>query len=172
MGSPSGAQYYWRRFLLPEERLVHVFGVSRAYLALFWWLPLAILLAAALWLAVGGVPAIGLLLFLAVGGASLPPLYLTYFIRYAITDRRVMSREGLLKKDFVAVDLSSITDITIKERLLERIITHSGNVLINTAGSSGIELTLQHAARPFDRRQDIFRHRQEAAASVQKGTGS
>lgn len=161
MGEIDGR--YWQQFLLPGEQLIHTFGVSRLYLAVFWWLPLLGALAGAAAAAALAEPAISLLLLIMAIGLALPPLYLAFFVRYAITGRRVMSREGVLHKEFITVDLPAITDITIRESFLERLFTRSGAVYINTAGSDQIELPLRHVSRPFDRRRDIYRHQQQAA---------
>ncbi|MBI4022026.1 MAG: PH domain-containing protein [Candidatus Andersenbacteria bacterium] len=154
---------YWQRFLLPNEQLVHAFGVSGAYVFLFWGLPLLALDALALWTTATNV-SIATLLFIASLGLLLPIVYLLFFIHYAITDRRVLAREGVLHKRFVTVELRSITDVTVNESLLERLFTKTGTIGVNTAGSPQIELFYHHIRRPFNVRQDIYHHLQQAPA--------
>lgn len=101
---------------------------------------------------------LGFLLGLVAISVFLPILYQKYFIHYAITDHRVMTREGLLHKIFVTADLPSVTDITINESFLERILTRTGVVGINTAGSNHVELHFDHVKRPFALRKEIYRN--------------
>lgn len=152
---------YWGKFLLPGERAIHTFGVSGAYIVLFWVVPfLAMLLAAVVMMFVNVL--LGALFIIPSLSLLLPAFYSQFFVHYAITDRRVMEREGVLHKRFVTVDLASITDVLIHEPFLERFITRTGTISVNTAGSPGSELTYRHVRRPFDVKQDIYRHLQEA----------
>lgn len=157
-------QKYWQQFLLPNERLLHAFGVSSAYIIVFWSLPLLALLGLALASAASSPPLAGLLAIGALG-LLLPITYLSLFIHYAITDRRVLAREGVLHKRFVTVELHSITDITIQEPFLERLLTKTGTIGVNTAGSPQIELFYRHVHRPFRLRQDIYHHSQQTPLS-------
>jgi uncharacterized membrane protein YdbT with pleckstrin-like domain len=154
---------YWQQFLLPGERAIHTFGISGAYIIFFWLLPfIAVLLMA---LAVAFLnPILGVLILIPALSLFLPIFYQLYFVHYAITDQRIMEREGVLHKRFVTVDLPSITDVLIHEPFLERFITHTGTILVNTAGSPGSELKYRHVKRPASVRQDIFRHLQEITA--------
>lgn len=151
---------YWQRFLLPNEQLLHAFGVSGAYIFVFWGVPLLALLGAALAGAASSVPAAALLVIGALG-LLMPILYLLFFIHYAITDRRVLAREGVLHKHFVTVELRSITDVTVRESLLERLFTKTGTIGVNTAGSPQIELFYHHVSRPHQLRQDVYHHLQQ-----------
>lgn len=101
---------------------------------------------------------IGLLLVLVAAAAFVPVLYQRYFVHYAITDRRVMTREGLLHKTFITADLPSVTDVTIDESFLERVFTRTGVVGINTAGSNHVELHFDHVIKPFLLRKEIYRN--------------
>lgn len=151
---------YWQRFLLPNERLLHAFGVSGSYIAVFWGLPLlALASVAAAATSISGP--IAALLFIGTLGLLLPITYLSRFVHYAITDRRVLAREGVLHKHFVTVELRSITDITVRESFLERVLTKTGTIGVNTAGSPQIELFFHHVLRPFRLRQDIYHHLQQ-----------
>ncbi|KKT92899.1 MAG: hypothetical protein UW94_C0011G0011 [Parcubacteria group bacterium GW2011_GWA2_45_14] len=101
---------------------------------------------------------LGFLLGIVAVSVYLPILYRRYFVHYAITDRRVMTREGLLHKTFVTADLPSVTDVTIDESFLERVLTGTGIVGINTAGSNRVELHFDHVKRPFALRKEIYRN--------------
>ncbi len=162
-----GRDGHWQRFLLPEERLIHTFGVSRSYLTVFFLLPALVLLV--LGVVIGALgELVGALFLLAGGGMLLPAFFMWFFVHYAITDRRVMSRVGVLGKHSISVDLTMITDVAIREPFWERLITRSGTIGINTAGSPRVELVLRHVGRPFDRKQDIYKHRHQAVVYGQQ----
>ncbi len=148
---------YWQRFLLPGESVIHTFGVSGVYVFLFWVLPMLLLLGGAVMIGLSNI-VLGVMLVVPVLGLLVPALYLTYFVHYAITDRRTMMREGILNKHFVTVDYRSITDVTVRESLLERIFTRTGSIGVNTAGSNRVELGLRHVARPMAIKADIYKH--------------
>lgn len=150
---------YWRRFLLPNERPVHLFGVSRAYIFLFLVVPALISSALSIYVSFSYIY-IGLMFALPALAMLLPAIYLAYFVHYIITDQRVMSREGFLYKKLVVVSFLSITDMQINESILERIFTKTGTIGVNTAGGPGIELFFHHVIRPLDRRKDILKHLQ------------
>ncbi|HLD25943.1 MAG TPA: PH domain-containing protein [Candidatus Andersenbacteria bacterium] len=152
---------YWRRFLLPDEQLIHAFGVGGAYVFVFWIAPMLATLL------LGGVVGIanillGSMFLIATAGFLLPILYLLFFIHYAVTNKRVVVREGVLQKRYITVDMKSITDISVRESFLERLLTHTGTIGINTAGSPGIELRLKHVRHPFQFREDVYRHLEAA----------
>lgn len=104
---------------------------------------------------------LGAFLFFIALTLLIPALYLAYFVHYAITDRRIMSREGILHKHFVTVQYRSVTDVTVRESMLERIFTRTGSLGVNTAGSHHVELKLRHIARPLAVKADIYKHLHE-----------
>jgi uncharacterized membrane protein YdbT with pleckstrin-like domain len=150
---------YWKRFLLPNEKPIHMFGVSGAYIFLFWVVPALAVLVLAFYVGIF-YTYIGLMFAVPALAMLLPAMYMAYFVHYIVTDQRVMSREGFLYKKFVTVSLSSITDMQVHESLLERMITRTGTIGVNTAGSPRIELFFHHVDRPLDRREDIIKHSQ------------
>jgi hypothetical protein len=150
---------YWKRFLLPGEKPIHMFGVSRAYIFIFWIVPALIIFGVAVYVGLSSL-FIGLMFGVPALAMLLPAMYLAYFVHYIVTDQRVMSREGFLHKKFLIVALLSITDMQIYESLLERMFTRTGTIGANTAGGPRIELYFRHISRPLDRRQDIIKHLQ------------
>lgn len=166
MAGKRREQKYWERFLTPGEELLHTFGIARRYIFVVYVLPALASFAASILLP----PAFPLPVrfIFAVGGLGflLLAFFLTFFVRYAITNKRVMGRVGVLARGFRGIDFVYITDLTIKESWIDLLITRTGSVGINTAGSPGIELTLQHVARPFDIRRDIHKHRQDAQSAA------
>lgn len=155
-------QRYWRRFLLPDERLIHAFGVGGSYVFVFWVMPLIFIVFVAGVVGVASNPALGALFLIAAAGFLMPILYLLFFIHYAVTSKRVLFREGVLQKRYVTIDMQSITDISVRESFFERLLTHTGTIGINTAGSPGIELRYKHVKHPFQFREDVYKHLEEA----------
>ncbi len=148
---------YWKKFLMPGEKVLRTFGVSGRYLFVFWWLPVLLLAGAAVALSFW-IPLLGVLLLLVAVLMVVPALYLTFFVHYAVTDSRVMSREGLLHKRMVTVRHDYITDITVNETIMERLLTNTGSLGLNTAGSQNVELHLRHINGPLKVKSDVYKH--------------
>lgn len=75
---------------------------------------------------------------------------------YALTNKRILIKQGLLHNSTTSVEYHQITDITISEPFFERFITGSGTIAINTAGSSVAEAHLKHVANPQEIKKKIF----------------
>lgn len=158
---------YWERFMLPDENIIHLFGVSGRYIFVFWGIPAVALFI--LMIFMGSINIIlGLLMALVVVSVSLPIIYLWYFVHYAITDQRVMTREGILHKEFITADLPSVTDITVNETFFERLLTRTGEIGVNTAGSDFVELHFRHIRKPLLIRGDIYKHQNNWRANGEK----
>jgi uncharacterized membrane protein YdbT with pleckstrin-like domain len=163
-------EQYWQRFLVPGEKAVHTFGVSGIYVAVFWGLPfLAVLLLMIASSLTSGLLVV--LFFILALVFLIAMLYLLFFVHYVITDRRVMGREGIFHKRFVTVDFRSITDIAVTEPFLERLLTRTGTIAINTAGGPSVELWYRHVRHPFALRQDIYQHLQRAVVKDGRQAG-
>lgn len=148
---------YWKRFLLPDENIIHLFGVSKRYIVVFWIIPAFALFV--LMIFMGSISIIlGVLMAFAFLSTTLPIIYLRYFVHYAITDQRVMTREGILHKEFITADLPSVTDITVNESFFERVLARTGEIGVNTAGSDFVELHFRHVRKPLLIRSDIYKH--------------
>lgn len=148
---------YWQRVLLPGESIVFCFGVSGLYLILFWMIPAMVMSAMAVYSLFINV-ILGFLLGIVAVIMYIPVIYQRYFVHYVITDHRVMTTVGILHKTFVTADLPSVTDVTIDESFLERVLTQTGVVGINTAGSNLMEVHFNHVKRPFALRKEIYRN--------------
>ena len=151
---------YWQRFLLPGEKPLHMFGISRLFIVVFWVGPGLIATAAAAWvLIVLSVP-LGAILMVVPASFFLAAILYRYFTHYVITDKRAMSRAGIIHKKFITVDLKSVTDITVRESFLERVLVGTAMIDLNTAGSDRVELVLKHVRKPFALRRYIYKHQQ------------
>lgn len=78
---------------------------------------------------------------------------------YAFTDRRVLIHHGWLSTKAQSVDYSKITEVSISEPFLSRVITKSGDMSIHT-GNITDALVLQNIEAPYEikKKLDALRH--------------
>jgi uncharacterized membrane protein YdbT with pleckstrin-like domain len=96
----------------------------------------------------GPVPYVfGGLLFLLAPLLLINSILSHYSVRYFITTFRVIKRVGLFSKHLNYVPYSKIQNIKMRKNLSERIIDE-GDVLIDVAGSSGIEVRIDNIRDP------------------------
>lgn len=78
---------------------------------------------------------------------------------YAFTDKRILIHYGWLSTEAQSVDYNKITEITISEPFLSRIITKSGNMSIHT-GNITVPLILKNVEAPYEikKKLDSLRH--------------
>jgi len=70
-----------------------------------------------------------------------------FSVRYFLTSERIMVRNGLFSKNIRAVPYNKIQDVQLKKTFFERI-KDVGDILVNVAGSSEIELRLENLNDP------------------------
>lgn len=114
----------------------------------------ATLLSVALFIIIGFI-----LLFLLIG-----PIfwilavahYITEMSRlYVVTNKRVISRHGVLSPQITSVNLNQITDVTVSQNFGEHLIDNIGNIRINTAGSGVHEMIMKNVSDPHSILQKI-----------------
>lgn len=69
---------------------------------------------------------------------------------YAFTNKRVLIHKGWLSTSMVSIDYSKITDVYIKESFFDKLITHTGSIAINTAGTAVHEVVLRYVESPYE----------------------
>jgi len=69
---------------------------------------------------------------------------------YAFTNKRVLIHKGWLSTHTTSIDFHKITDVSVVEPFLDRIIYHTGSILIDTAGMSGDDIILKHIEHPYE----------------------
>jgi uncharacterized membrane protein YdbT with pleckstrin-like domain len=62
----------------------------------------------------------------------------------------VLIHKGWLSTRLVSVDYDKITDIEVVQPFLEKLIFKTGGLAINTAGTGGREIVLNHIENPFE----------------------
>ncbi len=91
--------------------------------------------------------------------------YYGYYLKvanaYAFTNKRVLIHRGWLSTHTISVDYAKITDVHITEPFFDRIITHTGNTAINTAGTTVDQIVLRHIEAPYEvkKRLDALKDR-------------
>jgi uncharacterized membrane protein YdbT with pleckstrin-like domain len=97
-----------------------------------------------------------LLLFAYVGFILLPiEIFLWAFYyrvsnAYALTNKRILIHKGWLSTRTTSIDYHKITDVAVSEPFLDRIIYHTGSILVDTAGMSGGDIVLSHIEKPYE----------------------
>jgi uncharacterized membrane protein YdbT with pleckstrin-like domain len=90
---------------------------------------------------------------------SIALFYFGYYLKvanaYAFTDKRVLIHRGWLSTNTISIEYSKITDVSVQEPFLERLITSTGNLAINTAGSGVKEVVLKHITTPYEVRKKL-----------------
>ncbi len=81
--------------------------------------------------------------------------YLKIANAYALTNKRVLIHRGWLSTDLVCVDYNKITDLTVVVPFFESLITGTGDLHIDTAGTPIQEIVLKHIAAPYEIRKKL-----------------
>ena len=74
---------------------------------------------------------------------------------FAFTDKRIIVHKGWLNTKMTSVEYEKITDVSVSEGFTEKILTKSGTLLINTAGTTFHELLLTHVESPYELKKEL-----------------
>ena len=142
----------WRKTLGPDEEVKYEFSIGKKYryLGLFSIGLLGLLISI-------GVVWLGIIIILF--GLFYFGWYLKVANAYAFTDKRVLIHRGWLSTKLISVDYDKITDVSVEEPFLDRLITKTGHLSVNTAGTTFHEVILKHIQKPYEikKRLDSFR---------------
>lgn len=69
---------------------------------------------------------------------------------YILADKRIIVKKGWLSTSTVSIEYKNITDITIQENFIYRLLTCTGDMIINTAGTDRAEVVLRHIENPHE----------------------
>ncbi|KKR02813.1 MAG: hypothetical protein UT31_C0040G0007 [Parcubacteria group bacterium GW2011_GWF2_39_13b] len=85
--------------------------------------------------------------------------YYEFYLRaanaYAFTNQRVLIHRGWLSTHTISIDYQKITDLTVVEPFFERILTNSGDLHIDTAGTPAQEIVLRHISSPYEAKKKL-----------------
>jgi uncharacterized membrane protein YdbT with pleckstrin-like domain len=138
----------WNKYLLPDEKIEYECGVSTKYIlySLFILILLSIFM----------IPIVIVLIFpifFIIDYFFYIVFYLKLAYKYAFTNKRIIAQIGWLSLQSITIDYSKITDVVVQQTFLGRILTKSGNLFINTSGSSNHELIIKDIDNPYQVKQ-------------------
>jgi len=118
----------WTKILNPNEDIKHEFSIGNRYLKvqLFAWFVLAVFLLC-IWISL-----FPLSIFLMIIGVA-QYFYIVNSNAYAFTNKRVLIHTGWLSTKATSVNFDKITEVTVVEPYLTRILTKTGELSIHTA---------------------------------------
>jgi uncharacterized membrane protein YdbT with pleckstrin-like domain len=132
----------WDKVLSTGEELKYEFSVGENYIKTY--------------IIVWGVISVLLLFLAGLGILTFIIAYVYYKIYlpkahiYGFSNKRVLIHRGWLSTSMTSVDYNKITDVYVTETFLDKQLTHTGHIAINTAGSNGKEIVLHHVASPYE----------------------
>lgn len=142
----------------PEERDLWRAGTS---LKKFWatYLVCLLLLVSQPALYVWGVPLYVGLSLAAIAAAAVGGTWVAAKRRtYLLTDQRIIGFRGLLARERVEIELSDIRQMTLKQALGQRLLG-AGDIDIESAGGSEVELKIEWVSAPADVMETIRKAR-------------
>ena len=90
-------------------------------------------------------------------GALFPAFYYFVYLKrsnaYAFTNKRVLIHRGWLSTNLISVDYVKITNIFISQSFFQKILTKTGTIAIDTAGTGGEEVVLKNINNPYKLKQ-------------------
>ncbi len=156
--------------LLPNEKIIESFGVSKRILFLRTLIGLMVgclgLIANYFLQKAGGyemfdifadlISWIVIFVPMAVGIFLVARSIWFYFsYKYYLTNRRIIETTGVIAKRTISANLSAVTDIVVNQDVVERFILKTGSILVNTAGSPEAEVVLIGVENPYIYKQKI-----------------
>lgn len=136
-------QKIWKKTVLEDEIIKYEFSIGDGYIR--FGLMLSFVLCSLLFLNK---------IYFAVVLFLFALFYFLFYLKisnaYAFTNKRILIHRGWLSTNAVSIEYSKITDIQVEEPFIYKIFTQTGNLSINTAGTSKIEIVLSHVDNPYN----------------------
>ena len=140
-------QKVWQKALGQNEQIKYEFGIGKRFRIMIF-----------ICFMIFGIPLLFVVPWIAIIVtilALLLPWYLNVANKYAFTDKRALIHRGWLSTRLISVDYDKITDIYVEEPFLDRVLTKTGHLAINTAGTSVQEVVLKHIEKPYEAKKKI-----------------
>lgn len=138
-------EHVWKKILGSGESIKHEFTIGaryRKYLLIAW------CVIGGLFLITGSGASFGILVI------ALAAFYYGFYLKaanaYAFTEHRVLVHRGWLSTKLISTDYQKITDVTVHEPFLSRVIFHTGSIEIDTAGTNRQDLVLRNVEHPYE----------------------
>lgn len=157
--SPSQKQKRaFNKYLSEDEELVLVTGLSQAFIRskfiIYLLFPGMLFLGLGLglgWLlGIGKIWALSLGIVLMIVSALIRIMHVYHANRYLLTTRRVIIKKGLFSVKLTAALFDKITHLEVEQSILDRMLLHHGNIIVNTAGVSKGEIVFNFVDYPLE----------------------
>lgn len=148
----------WDKTLSEGERVEYEFSIGKQYIKVF--------------LIMWGIISIPFLFAMGLGILTflIALFYYGFYLKasnaYAFTNKRVLIHKGWLSTHTTSVDYARITDIQVKEPFIDRLLTKTGHLTINTAGSSASEIVLLNISTPYDVKKKLNKIREQGSSQT------
>ena len=133
----------WLKVLSADEKVEYEFSVGNKYREFF-----LIIYGFFCFLWCFASLSTGILFFLAAW------FYYGFYLKvsnaYAFTNKRVLIHKDWLSTRAVSIDYIKITDINVEEPFFDRILTNTGYLTLNTAGTPLSEGVFKHIESPYE----------------------
>lgn len=138
----------WKKLLSPNEKVKYEFSISKKYRVFCATLGslagVALLMVPPYFIGILVIPA-SIFFF---------GFYLKQWNAYAFTNKRIIIYRGWIATSEISIDYDKITEIIVEEPVWEKLFTHTGRLIINTAGVGSPELKqeqrLEHIDNPYE----------------------
>lgn len=143
----------WKKVLNPDEKVEYEFSIGNRYkmfyLILCCIIGVILLFSSSYFI---GIIIIGAAIFHFV-------FYLKWANAYAFTNKRIVIYRGWLSTELTSIDYDKITDVIVEEPIVDKLITSTGHLIINTAGAGFSELKqnqkLEHIENPYETKKKL-----------------
>ena len=138
-------QKIWDKVLNPNEVIKYEFSIGPFYrkLCLILWCLFSLMFFFS-------TDTIGVGIIIILLAAFYYAFYLKVANAYAFSGDRVLIHKGWLSTKLISTEYQKITNVTVHDPFFSRIITKTGTLVIDTAGTSGKEIQLTRIERPYE----------------------
>ncbi len=137
----------WKKTLSSDEKVEFEFSVGDGYRRL------GLIVWGLIGLALLSSGSIGIFIFL------IALFYYGYYLKvanaFAFTNKRVLIHRGWLSTHTISVDYSKITDVHVTEPFFEKMLANTGNIAINTAGTTTDQIMVRHVQSPYEIKKQL-----------------
>ncbi len=133
----------WQKVLSKDEVIKEEFSISNKYINIW----------GTFWTVLLGLFTIPFFFV----GALFPAFYYFFYVKkanlYAFTNKRVLIHRGWLSTNLVSIDYTKITNVFISQSIFQKLLTRTGSIAIDTAGTGGQEIYLKSINEPYKIKQ-------------------
>ncbi|MDA1334475.1 MAG: PH domain-containing protein [bacterium] len=170
--------HIWKKVVNSDELIVYEFSIGKGYITynLVVWtlLSMALIFIPMATTSLADNPAM-----LSVSAAGFIFFLLSFFhfgfyLRianaYAFTSKRILIHRGWFSTHTISIPYHKITDVSVTESFIERILTRTGQISINTAGTNVHEIHLRHITNPYEAKKELDKVRDRYRRLHMSGT--